>query len=60
VMLRPASASGGGFSWKLLQALHFNREDDLVAGMLLLVGAGLAVGAGVVAGGGRGTRRSRG
>jgi len=49
VMLQPPSSSGGGFAWKLLQALHFNREEDLVAAMLLVVGAGLAAAALVLA-----------
>jgi hypothetical protein len=60
VMVQPASAVGGGFSWRLLQALHFNREEDLIPAMVLVMGAGLVVLAAVVALGGRSARKGAG
>lgn len=42
VMLRPASSSGGGLAWLMLQWLHFARLEDLSAGMLWMFGVGVA------------------
>lgn len=41
VMLQPPTSAGGGFAWKMLQALHFNREEDLVPAMVTVMGLGL-------------------
>jgi hypothetical protein len=41
VMLQPPTSAGGGFAWKVLQALHFNREEDLIPAMLIVMGVGL-------------------
>lgn len=49
IMLQPPSSAGGGFAWKMLQALHFNREEDLVAAMVTVVGVGLIASIAIVA-----------
>lgn len=42
IMLQPPTSAGGGFAWRMLQALHFNREDDIGPGLVTAVGIGLA------------------
>ncbi|MFN0134369.1 MAG: hypothetical protein ACKVW3_17790 [Phycisphaerales bacterium] len=49
VMLRPASSSGGGLAWMLLQWLHFARMEELSAGILWMFGVAVAA-AGAAAG----------
>jgi ABC-type Fe3+ transport system permease subunit len=44
VLVQPPSASGGSFSWQMLQWLHFARMDELAMGVLMVVGLGLAAG----------------
>jgi len=48
VMPQPPTSAGGGFAWKVLQALHFNREEDLVPAMVIVMGVGLAAALAVV------------
>jgi hypothetical protein len=60
IMVQPPSASGGGLAWKLLQALHFNREDDLIPAMVLLIGTGLVLATASVVLAGRGPKPDRG
>jgi hypothetical protein len=48
VMLQPPTSMGGGFAWKVLQALHFAREEDLVPAMLIVMVVGLGLALGVV------------
>jgi hypothetical protein len=49
VMLQPPTSVGGGFAWRMLQALHFNREEDLVPAMVTVLAIGIAAAALVVA-----------
>ena len=60
IMVQPPSAAGGGLAWKLLQALHFNREDDLIPAMVFLVGTGLVIATISVLLAGRGPKADRG
>jgi ABC-type Fe3+ transport system permease subunit len=43
VMLQPASSSGGGFAWVMLQQLHFARTQELAAGMVYVIAGGLGM-----------------
>lgn len=49
VMLQPPTSVGGGFAWRMLQALHFNREEDLVPAMVTVLEIGIAAAGMVVA-----------
>jgi hypothetical protein len=47
VMLQPPTSAGGGFAWRMLQALHYSREEDIVPGLATVLavaisGSGLA------------------
>ncbi len=43
VMLEPPSASGGSFARVMLQQLHFNRTNELAAGVLITVAGSVAL-----------------
>ncbi len=43
VMLEPPSASGGSFARVMLQQLHFNRTNELAAGVLITFAGSLAL-----------------